>query len=75
MKRIIVRSRRLTCSCCGQYTQGRQWFNQDTGYSICPKCVDLVAKGMTVEEFRSSYGIAGVHFDVARATVHDGRTA
>lgn len=56
--------RGLICSCCGGHTTGRQWHNRDTGYGLCPGCVDFCRRGVSDEEFRSSYGLPGVHFDL-----------
>lgn len=58
--------KRMTCTCCGGPAFGRQWWNQDTGFTLCIKCVDYVQNGcrekMTDEEMARSYGVKGVHF-------------
>lgn len=58
---------RLTCCCCGQVTRGRQWWNRDTGYGVCPKCADFIAERETPEEMASAYGERGVHYAIADA--------
>lgn len=56
-------ARTLTCCCCGESTRGRQWWNRDIGFGVCPPCVVFVRrKGET--QIQSLYGIAGVHYDV-----------
>jgi hypothetical protein len=64
--------RRLLCSCCGASTCGRQWFNMDTGYGICPPCWKSVAKRrpfgeepMTHEEMVRTWGHPGVHHSLS----------
>ena len=46
----------LECCCCGK-NAGRfvQWHNRDTGYGLCPDCIDHCKRGATEEEFRSAY--------------------
>ncbi len=57
--------RELGCCCCGNSTKGRQWWNRDTGYGICPSCIEYVRKhGETDAEIRENYGIAGIHYGV-----------
>jgi hypothetical protein len=62
------RIRLLTCCCCGASTRGRQWWNRDTGFGLCPRCITFVGDadvpmGTTV----SAYGIRGHHFDLPEA--------
>jgi hypothetical protein len=54
----------LTCACCGQWTAGRQWFNQDTGYGLCRKCAEYITAKEGPEYTKSCYGIRGIHYDV-----------
>ena len=56
--------RRLECACCGADAgRWRQWYNRDTGYGVCRKCVDwLIGRGETADEIRDCYGISGVHY-------------
>lgn len=62
--------RDLGCCCCGNATRGRQWWNRDTGYGICPECVEFVRKhGETEAEIKDNYGIAGVHYAVDESAV------
>lgn len=68
--------RSLTCSCCGETTTGRQWWNQDTGYGICKKCIDKVRESAHYESHDGTpwtdkdaileqlYGPRGTHFDI-----------
>lgn len=55
---------RLSCSCCGRYTLGRQWFNRDKGYGLCTRCIEFCKRGETDASFRSMYGDRGVHYDL-----------
>ena len=50
----------LTCGCCGTYTLGRQWWNQDKGYGMCVKCWRRFYK----DDYCSSIGRRGVHFAI-----------
>ena len=52
----------LTCCCCGEYTKGRQWFNRDKGYGLCPECAIWLSDKETPEEMRKCYGIKGEHY-------------
>ncbi len=62
----------LICSCCGTRTEGRQWFNRDAGYGICPPCADRVerceAKANPTcrikEIMRGYYGEKGIHYAI-----------
>jgi len=49
------------CSCCGQYTKGKQWFNQDKGYGLCKKCYDWIAEKESPDYIRSCYGEKGIN--------------
>ena len=69
--------RTLTCCVCGASTRGRQWWNRDTGYGVCPPCVQFVRKsnerlGLTDLEDSPErlYGIQGIHWDVAEVPSH-----
>jgi hypothetical protein len=46
----------LECCCCGESTKGRQWYNRDYGYGVCPAC------GPKFTE--SDVGKRGVHWDI-----------
>ena len=52
----------LTCCCCGAETRGRQWYNRDTGYGLCPKCAQWIATRKTLEEMQENFGEAEVHY-------------
>ena len=62
----IPKVRSLTCCCCGNGTQGRQWWNRDTGYGLCESCAEnLPTKhGVPPEEMHDLYGVRGVHYDL-----------
>jgi hypothetical protein len=52
----------LTCCCCGQSTKGRQWWNRDTGYGLCPGCAAWIAQRESPEQMKQSYGIPEYHY-------------
>ena len=63
--------RTLSCCCCGERFQGRQFHNQDTGFGMGPCCADWVLnrrpfghEQMTLEEFERTYGKRGLHFGI-----------
>ena len=54
----------LTCPCCGKYTEGRQYWNQDTGTCLCKDCGDwMLDRGDSIEDIEFSYGRRGYHWD------------
>jgi hypothetical protein len=56
-----IKPRGLTCACCGEYTKGRQWWNRDTGYGVCPSCYqDEVKRNGSIVAI-DCYGKPGVH--------------
>ena len=60
---MATRTEKLICTCCGSYTRGRQWWNRDTGYGLCPDCVDFCKKGVSsAEEFELTYGKENVNY-------------
>jgi len=59
--------RRMSCSCCGAVTCGRQWHNRDTGYGLCVDCIERCQRNETPEQFERCYGVRGVHFDIQEA--------
>jgi len=79
------RARNLTCACCGQSTRGRQWWNRDTGYGVCPRCADDNTKrygeGLAADTKENPcsqtthalYGVRGYHFAVAEGDSADCR--
>lgn len=52
--------RTLLCCCCGSYTKGRQFHNQDTGFGLGTCCVDFVKA--RVPDMERTYGVEGVHY-------------
>src|SRR5687768_17570220 len=52
----------LTCCCCGTSTRGRQWYNRDTGFGLCPKCARWIATRETPEAMQSNYGTPEVNY-------------
>lgn len=62
----MKRPKRLICCCCGASCIGRQWWNRDTGYGICPSCADQWEANPKVgpEELKQSCGVRGVHYDI-----------
>ena len=59
-----VKTRRLTCSCCGEPTQGRQWYNRDAGFGVCVPCSEMIEKKETREYMHECYGVKGVHYSI-----------
>lgn len=51
----------LQCSCCGGRTKGKQHWNQDTGYGLCPKCVHWFIERGSLDELKG-HGTPGVNF-------------
>lgn len=52
----------LTCCCCGGELWGRQWWNRDTGFGICPGCYQI--NGITDKtKYHKSFGHRGIHWD------------
>lgn len=52
----------LRCCCCGGYTKGRQFHNQDTGFGLGTCCVAFVTP--RTPEMARTYGTAGVHYAI-----------
>lgn len=52
----------LTCTCCGEYFQGRDWWNQEPGYGLCDSCVPMCCGPIELGQETSTYGVAGIHF-------------
>lgn len=53
----------LKCGCCGERAPGKQHWNQDTGFGLCPRCVPYILNNPRagVEELRA-YGTPGVNY-------------
>lgn len=57
----------MTCAVCDQPTKGRQWWNRDKGFGVCPKCIDrMKGRGTSDEEIENLYGKKGVHWGVEK---------
>ena len=52
---------KLICAVCGQFAPGKQWWNQDTGFGICPRCFQEVSQKEGKESAEQSYGKVGTH--------------
>ena len=61
-RKLLENPRRLLCTCCGQATRGRQWWNQDEGTGLCEACIPFVTP--RVEDMQRTYGIRGIHYDL-----------
>lgn len=56
----------MKCCRCGDRTKGRQWWNCDTGFGICPPCVQRQRdRGASAEEILELYGQKGIHWGEA----------
>ena len=59
----------LRCACCGGNAPAKkQWWNRDTGYGVCARCFEWIAKREGQEQAESFYGKAGVHHSVEEET-------
>lgn len=57
----------LRCSVCGgQAPSRRQWWNQDHGFGICPRCFQAAVKREGLAETIASYGSPGIHHSIDR---------
>lgn len=54
----------LQCCCCGNGTQGRQWWNRDKGFGLCVSCAERISKTESPEYMKECYGIEGVHYSI-----------
>lgn len=52
----------LTCCCCGELTQGRQWWNRDNGFGHCNSCTDRYDQDTKIGERNDCFGIKGKHY-------------
>ena len=52
----------MSCTCCGESYQGRQWWNMDTGYGLGDCCVDRCGANRTAGAESECWGVAGIHF-------------
>jgi len=51
----------LSCTCCGEQFQGRQWWNQDCGYGLGDCCLEYCGVDPNGGEVEC-YGMPGIHF-------------
>lgn len=61
-------TRRLSCCCCGEDAGlWQQWFNRDTGYGMCVKCIEWLRREnrASEKEIRDLYGIEGINWGQA----------
>lgn len=66
------KKRQLICCCCGADAgYFEQHWNRDAGYGLCAKCVEFCAKGMTADQFKSNYGVAGVNYPATEESNHE----
>lgn len=56
--------KRMICACCGNGCLGRQWWNRDTGYGLCKRCIPFILEREGEEELKLGYGVRGIHFDI-----------
>ena len=56
--------RNLSCCCCGSASgRWQQWWNRDTGWGVCVRCVEIERKrGTSEEEIVELYGREGVNW-------------
>lgn len=59
-----MKIRTLLCACCGGWTRGRQWWNQDVGFGLCPRCGEWIGGRMGEAYVTEVYGNRGEHWDV-----------
>lgn len=57
----------MTCTCCGEGYEGRQWWNQDTGYGAGDCCANLLIEDQTPGVESECYGVSGIHFLIPQA--------
>jgi len=69
--RVLKPVRNLECSCCGQSTIGRQWWNRDNGYGLCESCAIRIEPRESEEDMKSCYGIKGFHYCLINENVEE----
>ena len=52
----------LICACCGTSCQGRQFYNQDKGFGLCPDCSDMLVDDDGLEQTEQDYGKKGIYW-------------
>lgn len=60
--------RKLSCAVCGQPTQGRQWWNRDTGYGVCIEHGEQAVEREGPETTTNLYGRRGFNWDLGYRT-------
>ena len=58
----------LHCACCGGYTKERQFFNQDAGYGLCPKCAVWIGEKEKKAYIERTYDAFGIHHSMEEKT-------
>lgn len=59
----MAKSRKECCCCGGDAGRWEQHWNQDTGYGVCPSCVDwMKGRGTPDAEILDLYGKEGVNW-------------
>lgn len=61
---LTVAVQSLTCCCCGEETQGRQWWNRDSGYGLCLSCANEIEQKYGREYVIDMAGEKGWHYGV-----------
>lgn len=59
-KPIII----IICAVCGMPAHGRQWWNQDDEYGICPSCAKELEEKYGKAYVEDCYGKEGVHWGI-----------
>jgi len=57
----------MTCTCCGESYQGRDWWDQEPGYGLGDCCVQYCQANPTPGAESECYGVAGIHFLIPQA--------
>jgi hypothetical protein len=57
----------LSCTCCGDGLDGRDWWNQEPGYGLCDRCVSYCHAPTEPGEESSTYGVCGVHYLIPKS--------
>ena len=52
----------MSCTCCGDSMQGRNWWNQEPGYGLCNDCVPRCCGNIKPGQESQTHGVAGIHF-------------
>lgn len=58
----LQRIRKMDCCICGIRCFGRQWWNRDTGFGICPRCAEYEETKISPKEHEELYGKPNVHY-------------